>query len=213
MFIENGKDKLLSFFFTILEKSNTKSMQKNYIQSIRKQFAYYKLLGEQTFEQLEEAALFKKVEADQNSIAIIVNHLWGNMKSRWTDFLQSDGEKEWRNRDAEFEEIIQNKTDLLNKWNEGWACLFNALDAINANNFEQTIYIRNQGHTTVEAINRQLAHYAYHVGQIVLIGKMQKGKEWKSLSIPKGKSTEYNEKKFAKAKHQAHFTDEFLKKK
>jgi len=172
-------------------------MRENYMQSIRKQFAYYKLLGEQTFNQLDEAALFKKVEEDQNSIAIIVNHLWGNMKSRWTDFLQSDGEKEWRNRDAEFEEIIQNKIDLLNKWNDGWACLFTAFDTINANSFEQPIYIRNQGHTIVEAINRQLAHYAYHVG--------------KSLSIPKGQSAQYNEKKFAKEKHQAHFTDEFLK--
>jgi len=154
------------------------------MKSIRKQFAYYKLLGEQTFNQLDEAALFKKVEEEQNSIAIIVNHLWGNMKSRWTDFLQSDGEKEWRNRDAEFEEIIQNKTDLLNK--------STALNSINADNFEHTIYIRNQGHTIVEAINRQLAH-------------------WKSLSIPKGQSAQYNEKKFTKEKHKAHFTDEFLK--
>jgi len=187
-------------------------MQKNYIQSIRKQFDYYKLLGEQTFNQLEEAALFWKADEDQNSIAIIVNHLWGNMKSRWTDFLQSDGEKEWRNRDAEFEEILKDKTDLLNKWNEGWTCLFTALDSINADNFEQSIYIRNQGHSIVEAINRQLGHYAYHVGQIVLIGKMQKGKDWKSLSIPKGQSKQFNEKKFAQEKHQAHFTDEFLKK-
>lgn len=186
-------------------------MQENYIQSIRKQFLYYKLLGEQTFSQLNEVDLFKKIDEDQNSIAIIVNHLWGNMKSRWTNFLQSDGEKAWRNRDAEFEEIIQNKTDLLNKWNEAWTCLFTALDTINAKNFEQTIFIRNQGHTIVEALNRQLAHYAYRVGQIVFIGKMQKGKDWKSLSIPKGQSTQYNEKKFSKEKHQAHFTDEFLK--
>jgi len=187
-------------------------MKQNYIQSVRKQFAYYKLLGEQTFDQLNEAALFWKVADDQNSIAIIVHHLWGNMKSRWTNFLKSDGEKEWRNRDAEFEEIIQTKTDLLNKWNEGWTCLFTALDTINVENFEQVVYIRNQGHTIVEAINRQLAHYAYHVGQIVLIGKMEKGNDWKSLSIPKGQSKQYNQTKFSKAKQQAHFTDEYLKK-
>ncbi len=185
-------------------------MEENYLESVKKQFEYYKLLGERTFAQLKENELFRQFNPESNSIAIIVNHLWGNMKSRWTDFLTSDGEKEWRNRDLEFEPVIKTKTELLEKWNDGWACLFKALNSINADNFDTEIYIRNQGHSIVEAINRQLGHYAYHVGQIVLIGRVIKGAEWKSLSIPKGKSAEFNREKFSKAKHTAHFTDEFL---
>jgi len=140
----------------------------------------------------------------------MVNHLWGNMKSRWTDFLTSDGEKEWRNRDFEFENLIISKVDLLDKWNDGWHCLFNALDSINESNFNNPVYIRNQNHSIVEAINRQLAHYAYHIGQIVFLGRMIKGSNWKSLSIPKGKSTDFNTKKFAKGKHKGHFTDDLI---
>jgi len=137
-------------------------MQGNYLESIKKQFAYYKLLGEQTFAQLDDAALFWQYNPDSNSIAIIVNHLWGNMRSRWTDFLTSDGEKTWRNREEEFEDMIQTREDLLTKWEEGWNCLFEAINCINTANFETEVYIRNQGHSIVEAINRQLAHYAYH---------------------------------------------------
>ena len=186
-------------------------MKKNYLTSIRKQFQYYKLLGERTFDQLEEKELFWQYNEASNSIAIIINHLWGNMKSRWTDFLNSDGEKEWRNRDMEFEDVIRSKKELLEKWEDGWNCMFTALDSVNENNFDTLIYIRNQGHTIVEAINRQLAHYAYHLGQIVYIGRMIKGEDWKSLSIPKGKSVSYNQKKFSEKKKKAHFTDEFLK--
>ena len=185
-------------------------MQNNYLESIRKQFEYYKLLGEKTFAQLDEKALFWQFNPESNSIAVIVNHLWGNMLSRWTDFLTTDGEKEWRKRDLEFEDVIQSKEGLLQKWEEGWACLFEALDSINEDNFDTTVYIRNQGHTIVEAVNRQLAHYAYHVGQIVYIGRMMRGSAWTSLSIPKGQSSEFNKEKFSKEKHRAHFTDEFL---
>lgn len=131
--------------------------------------------------------------------------------SRWTDFLTADGEKEWRNRDLEFENVIASEKDALEKWNEGWNCLFKALDSINEENSNTIIYIRNQGHTITEAINRQLGHYSYHVGQIVLMGKIIKQGNWSSLSIPKGKSKDYNQEKFSKDKHQAHFTDEFLK--
>lgn len=187
-------------------------MQQNYLLSSRKQFEFYKMLGEKTFAQLTEKDLLWQPNGANNSIAIIVNHLWGNMQSRWTDFLTSDGEKAWRNRDLEFEDVIKSKTDLLQKWEEGWATLFTALDSINEDNFDTAIYIRNMGHTIVEAINRQLCHYAYHVGQIVFIGKLVKDENWASLSIPKGGSKIYNEKKFAKEKRQAHFTEEFLDK-
>lgn len=186
-------------------------MQENYINSIIKQFEYYKMLGNKTFNQLSENDILWQFNHESNSIAIIVNHLHGNMKSRWTDFLISDGEKEWRNRDEEFENIIQTKKELLVKWNEGWDCLFLALNSINKDNFDSKIYIRNQSHTIIEAINRQLAHYSYHVGQIVFLGRMIKGDNWVSLSIPKGKSAEFNSDKFSKGKHDGHFTDDLIK--
>ena len=185
-------------------------MEKNYLDSARKQFEYYKMLGEKTFDQMPDEALFWQYNADSNSIAIIVKHLWGNMLSRWTDFLSTDGEKAWRNREAEFDADIADRAELLAKWEEGWTAVFGAIDSVNEENFGTTIYIRNIGHTVIEAVNRQMAHYAHHIGQIVFIGKMAKGEEWTSLSIPRGKSAEYNAAKFAKPKHRGHFTDEFL---
>ncbi|WP_108809459.1 DUF1572 family protein [Aquimarina spinulae] len=182
-----------------------------YLEGIQKQFSYYKSLGEKTIDQIPEEKLFWQYNSESNSIAIIVKHLWGNMKSRWTDFLTTDGEKEWRQRDAEFENDIASKEDLLTKWNDGWQCLFEALESIDQDNFNQPIYIRNIEHSITEAINRQLAHYSYHIGQIVCIGKMIVGKEWHSLSIPKGKSTAYNQKRFATPKHKAHYTDKLMK--
>lgn len=186
------------------------SFSSEYLESVKKQFQYYKMLGEKTFEQLSDADLLWQTE-DANSIAIIVNHLWGNMMSRWTDFLTTDGEKEWRKRDLEFEEVINSREGLLTKWEEGWSTLFKALDSVNNENFDTIIYIRNQGHSIMEAINRQLAHYSYHVGQVVFIGKMRRGEEWTSLSIPKGGSKAYNADKFAQEKKKGHFTDEYLK--
>jgi len=186
---------------------------KDYLESAIKQFQYYKHLGERSIEQLNDTQLFWQFNDDSNSMAIIVNHLWGNMLSRWTDFLNSDGEKEWRNRDLEFESVIKSREALLHKWQEGWKCLFDALASIKEHDYNKTIYIRNQGHSIVEAINRQMMHYAYHVGQMVFLAKMLKGEHWESLSIPKGKSEIYNAEKFAAEKHQEHFTDEFLKKK
>ncbi len=181
-----------------------------YLEGIKKQCKYSKSLGEKTIDQLPEAQLFWQYNEDSNSIAIIVKHLWGNMKSRWTDFLTSDGEKEWRQRDAEFESDIHTKEELLNKWNEGWECLFEALESVNESNFNQPVYIRNIEHSITEAINRQLVHYSYHIGQIVFLGKMIAGKQWQSLSIPKGKSSVYNEKRFAKPKHKGHYTDNLM---
>lgn len=194
-----------------MQNQTQKAMIENYLESIKKQFAYYRALGDKTFDQLSDSELFWEYSSDNNSIAIIVNHLWGNMLSRWTDFLTTDGEKEWRNRDEEFEDRIKTKEELLSKWNEGWDCLFQALDLVSADNLEQIVYIRNMGHTVIEAVNRQLAHYAYHVGQITYLGKMIKGDQWQNLSVPKGDSKTYNAAKFAQPKRRAHFTDEFLK--
>ncbi|QNL21257.1 DUF1572 family protein [Hyphobacterium sp. CCMP332] len=182
-------------------------MIENYLINIKTQFKYYKSLAEKTFDQMIEEDLFKQYNEESNSIAIIVNHLRGNMLSRWTDFLNSDGEKTWRQRDLEFESVIKNKEELNQRWEEGWHCLFNALDSINVDNFNTKIYIRNQEHSIVDAINRQLAHYAYHVGQIVFIGKMYSN-NWKSLSIPRGKSSDFNKKKFDKGRHKGHFPDD-----
>jgi len=187
-------------------------MESNYLDSAIKQFEYYKLLGEKTIAQLSDEQLYWQYNAESNSIAIIVKHLWGNMLSRWTDFLTSDGEKEWRNRDAEFETEDKSREALLEKWNEGWSCLFNALHALKEEDVTKIIYIRNQGHTVMEAINRQLAHYPYHVGQIVFIGKMICDSRWQSLSIPKGNSANYNAEKFSQPKEKKHFTDEYVKK-
>lgn len=183
----------------------------DYLNSVKKQFAYYKLLGEKTFAQISDDSLFWQYNQESNSIATIVNHLYGNMLSRWTDFLTTDGEKEWRNRDSEFENGPATKQEVLDKWNAGWACLFNTLDSLTEDDLQKEIYIRNQGHTVMEAINRQLAHYPYHVGQIVFIGKMICDTQWASLSVPKGKSKELNDEKFAQPKRKEHFTDEYLK--
>lgn len=171
-----------------------------YLESAKKEFGYYKLLGEKTFSQLTDEHLFIEANSESNSIATIVKHLRGNMLSRWTDFLTTDGEKEWRKRDEEFENEISTREELLQKWQEGWSCLFKALDSISDDDLSRVIYIRNQGHTILEAINRQLSHYPYHIGQIVFIGKMLSDKNWNSLSIPKGGSKEYNRDKFSKPK-------------
>ncbi|WP_247234064.1 DUF1572 family protein [Telluribacter sp. SYSU D00476] len=186
-------------------------MPTNYLDSVIRQFEYYKLLGEKTFGQIPDEKLFWQYNDESNCIATIVKHLWGNMLSRWTDFLTTDGEKEWRDRDAEFDNDVLSREDLLSKWNEGWKVLLDTLHRLREEDLDKTIYIRNQGHTVMEAINRQLAHYPYHIGQIVFIGKMC-AEKWDSLSIPKGSSKSFNAEKFAKPKHNEHFTDEFLKK-
>ncbi len=187
------------------------SMTSDYIDSVKKQFEYYKLLGEKTMAQVPDDALFWQYNEASNSIAIIVKHLSGNMLSRWTDFLTTDGEKESRNRDAEFENEISTRAELLQMWNEGWQCLFTALNQLTDADLHKIVYIRHTGHTVFEAINRQLAHYPYHVGQIVFIGKMVCDEKWTSLSIARGDSKKHNAEKFAQPKHKGHFTDEFLK--
>lgn len=186
-------------------------MRSTFLTSTRQQFEYYKSLGDKTIAQLSDDELFFRPCEQCNSIGMIVKHLWGNMLSRWTDFLNSDGEKEWRDRDGEFEDSINNRSDLLQKWDEGWKCLLDAIDGLNDSHLEQIIYIRNQGHTVTEALNRQLAHYSSHVGQIMLLGKMQRKENWISLSIPAGGSKNYNTEKFSKPQHREHFTEEYIR--
>lgn len=183
-------------------------MNDSYLISVIKQFEYYKSLGDKTISTLSFIDLQKEFVKDSNSISIIVKHIVGNMLSRWTNFLTEDGEKIWRHRDSEFEDTYTTKEELIGHWNKGWQCLFRALKLLNEEDLESIIYIRNQGHTVTEAINRQLAHYSYHIGQIVLLGKLIKGENWQSLSIPKGSSNKYNDEKFSKEKTRRHFTDD-----
>tara|TARA_R110002049_G_scaffold296389_3_gene484441 strand:- start:443 stop:994 length:552 start_codon:yes stop_codon:yes gene_type:complete len=180
----------------------------SYLESIIKQFEYYKSLGDKTFAQLSFEQMEWQSDKDSNSISIIVKHIVGNMLSRWTNFLDEDGEKEWRNRDAEFINSYNSQEEIIASWESGWACLFKAITPLETADLERIVYIRNQGHTVTEAINRQLAHYSYHIGQMVFLGKLLKGKDWQSLSIPKGDSSKYNDDKFSKEKERRHFTDD-----
>jgi len=167
-------------------------MEIQYIDSASKQFEYYKKLGEKTFAQLSEEQLRWKPNEESNSIAIIVQHLHGNMLSRWTDFLTSDGEKPWRARDNEFENMSVNASEVLILWDEGWSCLFEALSKLDDTDLKRTILIRSQELSVMDAIHRQLAHYAYHVGQMVFIGKLLLDNQWQTLSIAKGGSEAFN---------------------
>jgi hypothetical protein len=159
----------------------------NYLESVKKQFSLYRSLGEKAISQVDDDKLFWQYNPESNSIAIIVHHLWGNMLSRWTNFLTEDGEKTSRDRDSEFEDVIKTKADLLEKWNVGWECLFTALNSIHPEDLDKTIYIRKEPLTVMDAINRQLAHYSSHVGQIIFLGKMILNDDWVSLSIPRKK--------------------------
>ena len=158
-----------------------------------KRFQYYKNIADQTFEQLEEPQLFWQYNPESNSIATIVKHISGNMISRWTNFLTEDGEKDWRNRDAEFENDIQSKAEMLEMWEKGWLVLFDALNQVNDANINSIILIRGEKISFVDALLRQLAHYPYHIGQIIYLAKMLKNDDWKTLSIARNKSQEYTE--------------------
>ena len=182
-------------------------MSSSYLKSSLLQFRYYKELGEKTIEQIPETKLSFQINNETNSINTIVKHLSGNMVSRWTDFLYTDGEKEFRNRDDEFEDTIKSKKGLIEIWEEGWKVLFNTLEGLRFQDLEKIVYIRNEGHTVIESINRQLCHYSYHVGQIVMIGKIICGDKWNSLSIPKGESQSFNLKKFSQEKDRRHFLE------
>jgi len=183
-------------------------MDSNYIESVIKQFTYNKSLGDKTFEQLNDEDIHRKFNEYSNNIAIITKHIVGNMLSRWTNFLTEDGEKDWRKRDLEFQDSYSTKEEMILAWEKAWKCLFDTITPLKAEDLERVIYIRNEGHTVIEAINRQLTHYAYHIGQIVFLGTLIKNNDWQSLSIPKNQSGKYNKGKFNKEKHRGHFTDD-----
>jgi hypothetical protein len=153
---------------------------------------YYKDLGDKTFEQIEEADFFYQPNDQSNCIAVIVQHLHGNMLSRWTNFLTEDGKKVWRKRDDEFEVCHKTKKDIISQWEDGWTCFLNALESLQKEDLNKIIFIRKEPLTVIEAILRQMAHYPYHIGQIVYLAKIKKHNSWQSLSIPKGKSQDYN---------------------
>lgn len=166
-------------------------MIQDFLDNIRKQFKSYKEVADKTIAQLSEEDLYWKFNPESNDIACIMVHVSENMLSRWTDFFNSDGEKEWRDRDAEFQQQKLSYQELIDQWEKGWNCLFDALNSINPSNFDRPIYIRNKEHKLIESICRQIAHYPYHIGQIAFIGKMILDQKWESPSIPKGKSKEY----------------------
>jgi hypothetical protein len=169
------------------------SIKTIYIQSVVKRFKYYKELADKTFEQLEEKDFNFQPDSESNSIGVIIRHMSGNMISRWTNFLTEDGEKSWRKRDDEFAVQYFTKQQLFEEWENGWKVMLDVLERLTEDDLVKTIYIRHEPHIVIDAINRQLSHYPYHVGQIVYIGKMIKRASWKSLSIEKGKSLNFNE--------------------
>ena len=157
-------------------------------------FRYYKKLGERAMAQCPDDALFASLDAESNSIAIIVKHMAGNMRSRWTDFLTTDGEKPDRNRDTEFEDAPKTRAELMELWERGWKYVFDALEPLDDKDLVRTITVRTEPHSVMQAINRQIAHYSYHVGQIVYVAKHLAGSKWQTLTVPKKKSAEFNRK-------------------
>jgi len=166
--------------------------ENDYIESVRKQFTQYKSLAERAMNQVADNKLSWQINPETNSITTIVKHMTGNMLSRFTDFFTSDGEKPWRDRDGEFENEEMSREQLTDFWNRGWNCLFQVLNSLTPEDIPRIVLIRNEKHTVMEAINRQLTHYAYHVGQIVFIGKIILDNQWKSLTIPRKGSKEFN---------------------
>ena len=163
---------------------------------------YYKKLADSALAQVTDEQIYELLDEDANSIAIVMKHMAGNMKSRWTDFLSDDGEKPWRNRDSEFEQPPANRDDLVRLWEEGWARVFEALQSLTDADLDRTVTIRGEAHSVMQAINRQIAHYSYHCGQIVLLAKHFQHAHWKSLSVPRGKSAEFNAKVHAREASQ-----------
>ncbi len=173
----------------------------HYLDEVRRQFRGHKRLAEGAIAQLKDEELFTALDAESNSIATIIKHLAGNMRSRFTDFLTTDGEKPDRHRDQEFEmNSGATRTEVMRWWEEGWARVFSAVEALNPEDLMRTVTIRGEPHSVLQALNRQVAHYAYHVGQIVFLAKHFRSAEWKSLSVPRGKSEEFNAQMAAKRK-------------
>ena len=178
--------------------NNNTNPSQHYIDSARAEFKKLKALGDGAFAQLESQHFHYKPDTESNSIAIIIQHISGNMISRWTDFLTTDGEKPTRDRDKEFEEIEQDKDALLSSWETGWKVFNNALDSLSGDDMMKEVTIRGGKHTVIQAINRQLTHYGYHIGQIVYLAKHIRSSDWKTLSIARNRSEEFNQKMKAK---------------
>jgi hypothetical protein len=166
----------------------------SYIEDSLALFRYYKRLAERAIEQVSDEQLFTAIDSEANSIAVIVKHMAGNMRSRWTDFLTTDGEKPNRDRDSEFVEPPATRKELMASWEAGWNCLFTAIEPLTGADLGSTVTIRGEAHSVMQAINRQLAHYPHHVGQIVLLAKHFAGENWQSLSVPRNRSAEFNRK-------------------
>ncbi len=179
----------------------------NFQQISSKMFRYYKGLADKAMAVLTEEEVHLIPNEESNSVAILVHHMSGNMLSRFSDFLTTDGEKEWRNRDTEFEDHYPSKEAMLQDWEKGWTCLFTTLDSLSPETMTEIVYIRNEGHTVLEAITRQVAHYAYHTGQIVYLAKLIRNKDWQTLSIARGESQGFNQNKFQQDKSRRFFTD------
>jgi hypothetical protein len=164
----------------------------SYLEDSLEIFRYAKNTAERAMAQVADEHLFTTLDAESNSIAIIVKHLAGNMRSRWTDFLTSDGEKPNRDRDSEFEEPATTREELMKQWEDGWACVFGALDPLTDEDLDRTVMIRGEAHSVMQAINRQVAHYSLHVGQIILLAKHFASDHWKALTIPRRQSSDFN---------------------
>jgi hypothetical protein len=169
------------------------NLGEEYLSTVIRRLKYYRELGERAFEQIEEKDFHWQPSSESNSIAVIIQHLAGNMLSRWTNFLTEDGEKEWRDRDGEFEVHSYSRQQLVDLWNRGWDCFLNAVNSLKEEDLLTTIYIRDESLSAIDAINRQVAHYPYHIGQIVYIARLIRNENWKSLSIPKKGSQQYNQ--------------------
>ncbi len=170
----------------------TNDVASHYLEEARRQLRGHKRMGEGAMTQLKDDDFFITLDPESNSIAILVKHLAGNMRSRFTDFLTSDGEKPNRFRDREFEVTgATSRAEVMRWWEEGWKCVFDAIDSLKPEDVMRTVVIRSEPHTVLQAINRQIAHYAQHIGQIVFLAKHLRSQEWKTLSIPRGKSEEY----------------------
>ena len=168
-------------------------MANEFINASIRRMKYYKELGEKTFEQLNDADFHFQPSSESNSIAVMIQHIVGNMLSRFTNFLTEDGEKDWRNRDDEFEVHNYSKQQLIDLWNKGWKCFLDVLESLKEDDLIKTITIRKEQLSVTDAIIRQLAHYPYHIGQIVYVGRLIKNENWKNLSIPKGNSQAFNQ--------------------
>ena len=185
-------------------------MKTDYLENVKKQFENYKVLGEKTIVELPDEKLLWKYNESSHSIAAIVKHLWGNMLSRWKNFLTTSGEVEWSDREAEFYNDIKSRKELLDKWNEGWSYLFNSINSLREDDLQRIICIQNYEHTVAEAINMQLAHYSYYVGQIVLIGKLICD-GLNSLTSPMEDPQKKIADKFVPPQYKGHWVEEYLR--